>query len=109
MKDVISVWNVDTAAQFSQVLTEIRDPQTMQAFLRDVMTEKEILEISTRLEAARLLADGTKYIDVIAKTKLSSRTVARISDWMQDGYGGYAKALETLGSHHSHIPPARAE
>ncbi|HTE21768.1 MAG TPA: Trp family transcriptional regulator [Candidatus Limnocylindria bacterium] len=109
MKEIISVWKVDSAAQLAQVLSHISDLPDMQAFLRDVMTEKEIIEISSRLEAARLLNEGTKYMDVIRQTKLSSRTVARISEWMQGGTGGYAKALQLLKPHTAHTPPVRAE
>lgn len=81
----------------------------MQNFLRDVMTEKEIIEISSRLQAAKMLKEGKKYTEVIEKTKLSSRTVARISDWMQNGQGGYEAALKIINEHHSHISPVRAE
>ena len=77
----------------------------MQAFLRDVMTEKEIIELSARLEAAKMLSDGEKYTDIVATTKLSSRTVARISDWLRSGTGGYKDAI----AHHSHLWPARAD
>lgn len=103
-----SVWKTPTARQFAEVTAAISDIQTMQNFLRDVMTEKEIIEISSRLEAARLLQEGKKYTEIVEKTKLSSRTIARISDWIQNGRGGYRVALEIVGTH-SHISPVRAE
>jgi len=103
------VWETDTAKQFSQVAAAINDVQTMQNFLRDVMTEKEIIEISARLEAAKMLQQGKKYTEIIEKTRLSSRTVARISDWMQNGRGGYEAALKIANLHHAHMSPVRAE
>lgn len=106
---VDSVWSTPTARQFAEVLAAIGYVQTMQNFLRDVMTEKEVIEISARLEAANMLKQGKKYTEIVEKTKLSSRTVARISDWLQNGCGGYEAALEIVNAHHSHIPPARAE
>ncbi|HEV2402623.1 MAG TPA: YerC/YecD family TrpR-related protein [Candidatus Saccharimonadales bacterium] len=108
---VNSVWETATAQQFARVLAAIDNVQTMQNFLRDVMTEKEIIEISSRLEAAKMLQSGKKYTEIIEKTKLSSRTVARISDWMQNGCGGYEAALKLVDAsvHHNHTPPARAE
>jgi len=81
----------------------------MRNFLRDVMTEKEITEISARFEAARLLSIGEKYTTISKKTKLSSRTIARISDWLQNGSNGYLPALQIAKTHHDHIPPAHAE
>lgn len=103
------IWELPTTKQLASTLAAIPDAPTMQSFLRDVMTEKEIIEISARLEAAKMLQSGAKYTDIIEKTKLSSRTVARISDWMQNGQGGYEAALKVVADHHTHIPPARAE
>lgn len=106
-QDVNEIWKDEKAQQLAQALLSISDKTTMQNFLRDVMTEKEITEISARLEAARMLTDGKKYTEIITKTKLSSRTVARISEWLQNGCNGYQSALNSI--HHDHTPPARAE
>lgn len=86
------------AHQLSWVLAQIDNVDVMRAFVRDVMTESEIREISARLEAARLLRLGTRYTEVISATELSSRTVARVSHWLHEGKGGYAAALELLES-----------
>lgn len=109
MQDYSTVWETPTARQLAEVTAAIDSVQTMQKFLRDVMTEKEIIEISARLEAARMLADGRKYTDIIERTKLSSRTVARICNWMENGQGGYAEAIQIAEEHHSHISPVRVD
>src|ERR1035437_7962173 len=98
-----SVLYEEMPQQLVEVLSGITDNMTMQNFLRDVMTEKEITEISARFEAAKMLTAGESYTKVIARTKLSSRTVARISDWLQNGTGGYAAAMQTLK--HLHTQP----
>ena len=105
--DKTTIWQSETARQLAEALTAIDNQQTMQDFLRDVMTEKEIAEISARLEAAKMLQAGSKYTDIVAKTKLSSRTVARISDWLKNGCNGYQAALNAI--HHDHILLARAD
>ena len=102
-----TVWESETARQFAEALMAIEDVELLQNFLRDVMTEKEIIEISSRLEAARMLQAGSKYTDIVAATRLSSRTVARISEWMKNGCNGYSAVLGQT-SHHGHVPPARA-
>lgn len=104
-----TIWYTNQTQQFVTALVAIEDDKVMQNFLCDVMTEKEIIEISARLEAARLLQNGVTYTDIVKKTKLSSRTVARISDWMKNGSGGYKAVLNQLNAHHTHIPPASAE
>ena len=63
--------------------------------------EKEIIEVSARFEAAKMLTAGESYVKVITRTGLSSRTVARISDWLQNGAGGYMAALQTLKTLHT--------
>ena len=107
--DVNQLWNSKDTLQFAEVLVNIDNKVDMQNFLRDAMTEKEIIEISARLEAAKMLKAGKSYTEIVEKTKLSSRTVARISDWLKNGMGGYEIALKTIESHHQHTSPARAE
>lgn len=106
-QDVNKIWKDEKAQQLVEALLSIPDKSTLQNFLRDVMTEKEIIEISARLQAARMLTDGKKYTEIVATTKLSSRTVARISDWLKNGCNGYQAALKTV--HHDHTLPARAD
>lgn len=91
-----TLWENDTTTQLAHVLADITDDGTMREFLRDILTEKEIIEVSIRLEAARMLHAGNTYADIIARTKLSSRTVARIKNWMRNGSGGYGPVLDRL-------------
>lgn len=107
-KDDTTIWDKKDAQQLVEALLSINSAKEMQDFLRDVMTEKEIIEISSRLEAARMLQAGSTYTEIVAKTKLSSRTVARISEWMKTGCGGYSTVLSQISVDHSHIPPVRA-
>lgn len=103
--NVDNVWNDENCQRLAKVLAAINDTYQMRAFLRDLMTEKEIIEMSARLQAAKMLADGETYSAIVAETKLSSRTVARISRWMKKGAGGYDYVL----THHSHLWPVRAD
>jgi TrpR-related protein YerC/YecD len=108
LSDNKSVWQSPAPRQLVDVLVSIDSAPLMRSFLRDVMSEKEIVEISSRLEAARMLESGSTYNEIVAQTKLSSRTIARISDWMKNGCGGYAAVLDLI-NHHNHIPPVSAE
>ena len=107
MLDKTTVWRQDNARQLAEALAAIDDPKAMRDFLRDVMTETEISEIGARLQAAGMLQRGEKYTDIVALTKLSSRTVARISEWLKDGCGGYANVLDQTANHHGHLSPER--
>jgi len=104
--DYSAVWDNKQTQQLVWALFSIESENDMKNFLRDVMTEKEIIEISLRLEAASMLMQGAKYTDIVSRTKLSSRTVARISDWMKNGCNGYAVVLKN--DKHIHTLPAHA-
>ena len=88
-------------------MTVVNDLDTMQNFLRDIMTDGEIAEIGARLQAAAMLRAGDTYTTIVQQTKLSSRTVARISRWLKDGPKGYDTVLELAKKHHIHLLPAR--
>jgi TrpR-related protein YerC/YecD len=91
------LWNRD-ADELLRVILGLGGPREARRFLRDLMTEDEIRMIVDRWRVARMLHEGRTYRDIEAETGLSSRTIARISRWLQEGEGGYRRQL----AHHSH-------
>ena len=63
-------------------------------FFEDVCTIKEILDMSKRLEAAKLLDKGLNYKDIIKEIGLSTATLSRVSKALNYGTGGYQKAIK---------------
>ena len=100
------IWKEATTRQLAIALADVKTVSDMQNLLRDLMTETEITEMSARLEAARLLREGAKYTEIVESTKLSSRTIARISNWLKNGKNGYYIALDAIKAHHAHVSPA---
>lgn len=70
-----------------------------QKFLRDLLTEKELIEFSNRWKAARMLSKNVPYVDIEKETGLSSTTVARVSKWLNRGKKGYKLVLARLNHH----------
>ena len=66
------------------------------AFFEDICTISEVVEMSKRLKAARLLKGGAVYSEISEKTTLSTATISRVSKCLKYGSGGYALALERL-------------
>ena len=66
------------------------------AFFGDLFTVKEMEDISSRLEVARLLSTGENYIDIAAATGASTATISRVSKCLSGERGGYATVLERL-------------
>ena len=108
MNQTSNVWNDARALQLVEALCLIEDTALMMNFLRDILTEKEIIEIASRLKAAQMLFQGSTYIKIANATGLSSRTIARISEWTQKDTKGYSSVIALLEDHHKHMSPAPA-
>ena len=67
-------------------------------FLEDICTIKEILDMSKRLEAAKLLNSGENYQEIISKIGISSATLSRVNKALNYGTGGYKKILKNMES-----------
>jgi len=66
------------------------------AFLRDLMTETEIIEFSQRLDIARRLGKWESYAHIQQVTGASSTTVARVGKFLHGKYGGYQLVLDRI-------------
>lgn len=86
----------DTTELYRAILC-LKTEEDARRFFRDLLTENEIGEFSERWKAARMLARGKPYLEIIAETGLSSTTVARVARWVNKGTGGYRLALERMG------------
>ncbi len=80
-----------------EAVLALKNRQEARRFLRDLMTEKELIEFGNRWKAARMLADKVIYTEIENETRLSSTTVARVSKWLNKGMGGYKLMLKRLG------------
>ena len=65
-------------------------------FLRDLMTEKEIIEFAKRLQTAEMLTQKISYTIIKRKTGLSSTTIARVAKWLNGKGGGYRAIIKKL-------------
>jgi len=65
------------------VLSKINNKTEVFDFLRDLLSENEILEFSRRFEVAKMLEEKKSYSEIEQKTKMSSTTIARISKFLK--------------------------
>lgn len=80
-----------------EAILSLEDLGEAKMFFRDLLTEREIEELAERWKAARLLAEGVPYTQIVERTGLSSTTVARVARWVKQGAGGYRLALKRQG------------
>ena len=67
-------------------------------YFEDLCTVKEILDMSSRLEAAILLSDGNSCSQIVEKTGLSTATIGRVARCLNYGPGGYRTVIERLSA-----------
>jgi len=96
-------WKTRKNQQLAQAFLALETVSETEQFLRDLMTESEIIEFGKRLEAARLLGANASYVTVQKETGLSSTTVARVAKWLRGSLGGYRLVLDRL-HHHTNLP-----
>ena len=89
-------WSItdSDALALAQAFLSMKDSGEMKAFMRDLLTESEIIEFSKRFYAARAIADSIHYAGIEEATGLSSRTIARVKKWYKHGAGGYKLAIK---------------
>lgn len=67
--------------------------QEAKMFLSDVLTTKEIQEISMRWKVARMLNKKFSYSKITKLTNMSPVTIAKINRRLKNGSGGYKLLL----------------
>lgn len=100
----MSRWDNKKSDELFKAILQLKNIGEAKKFLRDLMTEKEIIEFANRWRAAQMLEARIPYKQIEKETGLSSTTVARISKWLKQGKGGYKAMLKQTKStiHHHH-------
>ena len=67
------------------------------SFFQDLCTESELLEMSRRLQAAKMLKSGYIYAEIAEQTGLSTATISRVNRCLKYGDNvGYETVLDRL-------------
>lgn len=87
--------NKETDYLIKAILT-LESEEECKAFLEDVMTTKEILDMSQRIHVASLLKDKVVYSKISSLTGASAATISRVNRCINYGSGGYETVLEKM-------------
>ena len=87
--------NKDVDALFDAIAS-LENREECYAFFEDALTVKEIIDISQRLKAAKMLRAGGSYTAVCAATGMSTATISRVSKALDHGAGGYHLILDRV-------------
>ena len=94
-------WHNESTHQLCAALLSLQTHEECCAFLEDICTIKEFLELSQRLEVARLLQSGASYTAITKATGASTATISRVSKCCEYGSGGYRTVIERLNQEES--------
>ena len=87
-------WHNQDTDLLCDALLKLQNVDEVYAFLEDVCTIKEIKDLSQRLRVAKMLRDGTSYLQISRETGASTATISRVSRCLEYGAGGYKTVLE---------------
>lgn len=79
-----------------KAITSIDNEKECFAFLEDIMTRKEMLDISQRLMVAKMLSEQAVYNKIVEQTGASTATISRVNRAYNYGAGGYASVLQKI-------------
>lgn len=82
--------------QFYKAVLSLKDEEECRKFFDDVATIKEVLDMSARLEVARMLDEGTVFSEISRETGASSATISRVNKCLTYGEGGYKTVLDRI-------------
>lgn len=75
----------------------LRNPQEVAEFLKDLLSEDEVLMLARRLQIAELLIDGLTYQEISSRLKVGAGTIARIQTWLELYGDGYRTVVKRVG------------
>ena len=85
----MSNWHNKSTDELCEALLLLKTKEECYAFLEDICTIKEILDISQRLSVAKMLKNGVSYTQITKETGASAATISRVSKCCEYGTGGY--------------------
>lgn len=80
---------------FYEAILSLQTKEECEAFFDDVSTIKEVLDMSSRLEVAKLLDKGIVFNEIAKETGCSSATISRVNKCLKYG-SGYRLILDRL-------------
>ena len=89
--------NIDENIEFLyKSIVSLETPAECKSFFEDICTTSELLAMSRRLKAAKMLSEGVVYAEIAATTGLSTATISRVNRSLNYGNDGYDMVFERM-------------
>jgi TrpR-related protein YerC/YecD len=79
----------DLFINFAKALAAIKSPVEAANFIKDLLSEGEVVMLARRLQIAQLLLADLTYDDIKREMKVSNTTIARVHTWLNLYGEGY--------------------
>ena len=86
----------DSVKLMIKAIMTLETEEECRAFLEDLMTKKEIADISQRILVAQMLSEQAVYNKIADETGASTATISRVNRSYSYGTGGYKTVLSRL-------------
>ncbi len=80
---------------FDSILS-LKNRDECYTFFEDICTVNELLSLSQRLEVAKMLREGSTYLDIAEKTGASTATISRVNRSLNYGNDGYDMVFDRV-------------
>jgi len=87
-------WHTEATDRLIKAIARVKTEEECYALMEDLCTIKEIIDISQRLEVARLLDQNKNYLEITKQTGVSTATISRVNKCLEYGSGGYKETIE---------------
>lgn len=82
--------------QFYKAILSLKDEKECALFFEDIATIRELLDLSSRLEVAKMLSEGKVFSEISKETGVSSATISRVNKCLNYGTSGYRLVIDKL-------------
>ncbi len=79
-----------------EAFAAIQNKEECMDLLEDLMTIREIQDMTQRLYVAKLLREGMAYQAIMERVSVSSATISRVNRCLNYGAGGYRLILDRI-------------
>lgn len=92
----MDVFHTESAELLIDALMSLETKEEYAAFLEDLLTTKEMLDMSQRIMVAKLLTEKKVYNRIAERTGASSATISRVNRAFTYGKDGYKTVFKRL-------------
>lgn len=91
-----AIWSELKSPDLLKAFLLIKNEAELKAFLRDLLSERDLRELDMRWEVAKKLDAGVSFTQIQEESGQSPTTITKINKWLKEGCGGYKMMIDRL-------------